>query len=64
MNGKVKFFDPKRGFGFIACDTNSIEYFVHESGLKDAIQKDAIVTFDIVKGQRGPKAINVKLVDS
>jgi CspA family cold shock protein len=62
MKGKIKFFNSKKGFGFIAAEDNK-EYFVHQSGIKDSasLNEGDAVTFDIEQGDRGPKAANVKL---
>ena len=62
MNGTVKFFNEMKGFGFIAAEDGK-EYFVHQSALEEGVtlnENDA-VTFDIEQGDRGPKAVNVKL---
>lgn len=62
MKGTVKFFNDMKGFGFIAAEDGK-EYFVHQTGLKDgaAIKEDDAVVFDVVDGDRGPKAENVAL---
>jgi len=60
MNGKVKFFNESKGFGFITETETGIDYFVHASNLVDKIKKDELVTFELQDGQKGPKAINVK----
>lgn len=62
MEGKVKFFNNMRGFGFIAGE-DSKEYFVHQSGLKEGtiINENDVVTFEVVQGDRGPKADKVAL---
>jgi len=60
MEGTVKWFDRRKGYGFIAGDDGK-EYFVHYS----ALQKDTIlneneeVTFEPVQDDRGRKAQNV-----
>ncbi len=61
MNGKVKFFNEAKGFGFIAGE-DSKEYFVHKSGLEAGVslRDNDAVTFDVEEGDRGPKATNVK----
>jgi CspA family cold shock protein len=59
MNGKVKFFNQNKGFGFIAADDGK-EYFVHTSGLKDSIKDSDLVEFDVEQSDRGPRAVNVK----
>jgi CspA family cold shock protein len=61
-DGKVKWFDEKKGFGFIASD-NGPDIFVHYTniageGFRTLAEGDA-VEFDIVKGEKGPKAENV-----
>ena len=60
MEGKVKFFNEMKGFGFIAADDGK-EYFVHISGLKEgtSLNEGDEVTFDVEEGDRGPKAVNV-----
>tara|TARA_Y100000310_G_scaffold179513_1_gene179457 strand:- start:115 stop:312 length:198 start_codon:yes stop_codon:yes gene_type:complete len=65
MNGKVKFFNEMKGFGFIAADDGK-EYFVHQSALAEGVtlHEDDAVTFDVEEGDRGPKAVNVTKSDS
>jgi|TARA_B100001964_G_scaffold238050_1_gene302742 CspA family cold shock protein len=60
MKGTVKFFNERKGFGFIAGEDGK-EYFVHQSGLKEgtALNENDAVTFDVEEGDRGPKAANV-----
>lgn len=62
MNGTVKFFNEGKGFGFIAGEDGN-EYFVHITGLADGVRlrDNDSVTFDVVDGDRGPKADNVQL---
>ncbi|MBI9065753.1 MAG: cold shock domain-containing protein [Salinivirgaceae bacterium] len=59
--GTVKFFNEVKGFGFIKDEESSKEYFVHSSGLKDRINEDDEVTFDLEEGKKGLNAVNVKL---
>jgi len=58
--GKVKFFNERKGFGFIMDDENQQDIFVHVSGLIDKVREDDQVSFDITEDKRGKKAINVK----
>jgi cold shock protein len=58
--GKVKFFNERKGFGFIIEDETNEDIFVHVSGLIDRIKENDQVSFDITEDQRGKKAINVK----
>ena len=59
-NGKVKFFNETKGFGFIT-DENGADVFVHVSGLNDEIRENDEVTFDVQDGKKGLNAINVSL---
>jgi CspA family cold shock protein len=61
-NGTVKWFNESKGFGFISTEDGG-DVFVHYSsiqgnGFKTLAEGDA-VSFDVVKGPKGPKAINV-----
>ncbi|HNW75082.1 MAG: cold shock domain-containing protein [Bacteroidales bacterium] len=58
--GKVKFFNERKGFGFIIDDEGQQEVFVHVSGLVDKIRENDQVSFDITEDKRGKKAINVR----
>ena len=63
--GKVKWFDEKRGFGFIQQDGGQ-DVFVHYSsiqgeGFKTLAEGDA-VEFEVTQGQKGPQATKVSRV--
>jgi len=62
MQGRVKFYDEKKGFGFILENETDKEYFVHATGCVDKIKKDDVVEFEVTQGKRGMNAINVKLL--
>ena len=59
--GTVKFYNDAKGFGFIKDADSSKEYFVHSSGLKENIQENDEVVFELVEGKKGLNAVNVKL---
>jgi len=59
--GVVKFFNTTKGFGFIKVEGTGEEIFVHVSGLKDQINENDTVEFDVQEGKKGLNAVNVKL---
>ncbi|MBN2813845.1 MAG: cold shock domain-containing protein [Bacteroidales bacterium] len=60
--GKVKFFNENKGFGFIKDAESGNEYFVHVSGLVDKIKEDDTVSFELQQGKKGLNAVNVKRI--
>ena len=60
--GKVKFFNDAKGFGFIKDSETNEEHFVHVSGLIDEIREDDEVQFELQEGRKGLNAVNVKLI--
>lgn len=58
--GTVKFFNATKGFGFIKEDGGN-EIFVHVSGLKEEIQENDEVVFEVAEGRKGLNAVNVRL---
>ncbi|HEY9161870.1 MAG TPA: cold-shock protein [Desulfomonilia bacterium] len=60
--GTVKWFNEKKGFGFITQDDGT-DVFVHFSSLKQdgfkTLQEGDKVKYDVVQGQKGPQASNV-----
>jgi len=60
-NGRVKWFNKAKGFGFITQDSGE-EVFVHHSAIKGTdrvLEKGQKVQFDVLPGDRGPQAANV-----
>ncbi len=63
VEGTVKFFNEMKKFGFIAGDDGK-EYFVHATGLTEGtkIREGDRVRFEVVSGDRGPKAEQVEKI--
>ena len=63
MQGKVKWFNESKGFGFIEKDGGG-DVFVHYSAIQaggfKTLSEGQRVSFDVVEGKKGPSAENVK----
>ena len=59
--GRVVFFDESKGYGFINEDGTQERFFVHTTGLKEAVAEGDKVNFIGQKGQKGMDAIDVSL---
>ncbi|APO47955.1 MULTISPECIES: cold shock domain-containing protein [Paenibacillus] len=62
MQGKVKWFNAEKGYGFIETEDGG-DVFVHFSAIQSegfkTLEEGQSVEFDIVEGARGPQAANV-----
>jgi CspA family cold shock protein len=61
-NGKVKWFNSEKGFGFIEAEDGN-DVFVHYSAIQTegfkTLEEGQEVSFEVVEGARGPQAANV-----
>lgn len=65
-SGKIKWFDNQKGFGFIAQDSGQ-DVFIHHTSIigkgYKTLAEGEPVTFEILSGDRGLKACNVRRVN-
>ncbi len=63
ITGTVKWFNSKKGFGFITRDDGQGDVFVHFSAIQSrgfkTLEEGQKVEFEIVQDEKGPKAANV-----
>jgi cold shock protein len=61
--GRVKWFNENKGFGFIEVDGQDKDVFIHHSAISmqgfRTLQEGQRVSFDIEAGPKGPSAVNV-----
>ena len=66
-SGKVKWFDNKKGFGFIAQDTGQ-DVFVHHTSIMGGgfktLNEGEDVTFEVITSDKGLKAQNVERIQA
>ena len=64
IQGKVKWFNATKGFGFIEREDKEKDVFVHVSAVRDAgmngLVEGQVLTFDIEEGPKGPNAVSLQ----
>ena len=63
INGKVKWFNSNKGYGFIAREDKEKDVFVHSSAARAAnlqLNEGDALTFEVEDGQKGPSAVNLQ----
>ena len=62
--GTVKWFNSEKGYGFITPDGGGADVFAHFSAIQAsgyrALDENQRVEFEIVQGQKGPQADNIR----
>lgn len=63
IQGRVKWFNNNKGYGFIEQDNGLPDVFVHYSAIREdgykSLKEGQVVEFDLIDGPKGPQADNV-----
>ena len=64
INGKVKWFNGTKGYGFISPADGTKDVFVHSSAVKNAgltgLAEGDAITFEVEEGTKGPAAVKLQ----
>ena len=63
--GKVKWYNPTKGYGFIEREDKEKDVFVHSSAVRAAsleLNEGDELTFEVETGEKGPSAVNLQKV--
>ena len=63
LTGKIKWYNGKKGYGFIERDDKEKDVFVHSSAARAAnidLNEGDALTFDVENGEKGPSAVNLQ----
>lgn len=67
-NGTVKWFNPTKGYGFIAPEDGTTDVFVHISEVEKAglrgLNEGQVISFDVASNRGKTSAANIKVVDA
>jgi CspA family cold shock protein len=67
VTGTVKWFNDQKGFGFITREDGEKDCFVHYTAIQGggfkSLREGERVEFDVVQGDKGPAAENVRIVE-
>jgi CspA family cold shock protein len=68
LKGKVKWFNPQKGYGFITPDTGNKDIFIHVSALEksgiNALNENDSVSYDEVRNNGKISAANIKILNN
>ena len=64
LKGKVKWFNGKKGYGFIEREDKEKDVFVHASAVREAglrfLNEGDELTFEVAEGDKGPSAVKLQ----
>lgn len=65
INGKIKWYNSTKGYGFIAREDNEKDVFVHSSAAREAnleLNEGDAITFEVEQTEKGNSAVNLQKI--
>ena len=66
LKGKVKWFNNKKGYGFIERDDKEKDVFVHASSVREAglkyLNEGDVLNFEVEQSEKGPSAVKLEKI--
>lgn len=63
LKGRVEYFNPDKGYGFIKHTGSTDKYFFHVSSAPASITEGNMVSFELERGQKGMNAVRITLAN-
>jgi CspA family cold shock protein len=64
LTGKIKWYNSKKGYGFVERDDKEKDVFIHATAVREAglrfLNENDPIEFEIQDGDKGPSAVNLK----
>lgn len=64
IHGRLRYYNAKRGYGFIKSQQTDVDVFVHHSDMRENLRKGNRVEFEVEQTDKGLKAKNVRLLQT
>jgi len=61
LKGRIEYFNPDKGYGFIKSAASMDKYFFHISSAPESIAEGNKVTFELERGKKGMNAVNISI---
>ncbi len=61
LKGRVEYFSASKGYGFIKDSAGAEKYFFHVNNTLEPVAEHDTVTFELMRGNKGMNAVNIKI---
>jgi CspA family cold shock protein len=64
LTGKIKWYNSKKGYGFVERDDKEKDVFIHASAVREAglrfLNENDLISFEVEDGPKGPSAVKIQ----